>query len=213
MRIINGSHQGRRQDPRDVHGPRAPGRQARPLHAEVRSPASALRTGRCRLRHRGHQGNRWRAGGRHHHAREPAGGRAAAGLQADQAARVRGPVPDQLRRLREVPRRARRSCASTTRRCTTSRKSPRRSGFGFRCRLPRPAAHGHRAGAAGARVRARAGHQRAHGGVRSATHRRRSSSYVDNPAKLPPVERNRGDARAHHHCQHPRAARITSARC
>ena len=57
---------------------------------------------------------------------------AAAGLQAGPAARVRRHVPDRLGRLRQIPRRAVASCGSTIRRCTTSPRSPRALGFGFR---------------------------------------------------------------------------------
>ena len=56
-----------------------------------------------------------------------------------------------------------------------------RPGLRLPLRLPRPAAHGHRAGAPRARVRAHPGDQRSDGGLRSAAHRRRSSSTSTTP--------------------------------
>ena len=41
---------------------------------------------------------------------------------------------------------------------------------------------------------------------------RRRRQYVDNPAKLPDRQPDRRDPRADHHCEHPAAARLTSAR-
>jgi GTP-binding protein LepA len=58
----------------------------------------------------------------------------------------------------------------------------------FPRRLPRPAAHGHRAGAPRARIPDRADHVRADRHLRSEEDRRRGS-FVDNPTKLPPVDR------------------------
>ena len=108
-----------------------------PPDAATRSTSSAasrpsrwrcaeLARGRGGLRHRRHQGDRRRAGGRHHHRGIAAGDRAAAGIQAGAAAGVRRRVPGQHRGLRELPRRAGEAARSTTRRCTTSRKSPPR---------------------------------------------------------------------------------------
>ena len=69
-------------------------------------------------------------------------------------------------------------------------------GFGFRMRLSRPAAHGHRAGAPGARVQPRAGDQCSHRGVRSGCCTDGTVVYVDNPAsKLPPLNRDRSELR------------------
>ena len=68
---------------------------ARPAHAEVRDVRVAERR-RGRIRHRRYQGDRWRAGRRHDYAREQTEPDRAAWLQADQAARIRGPVPGQF---------------------------------------------------------------------------------------------------------------------
>ncbi len=80
-----------------------------------------------------------------------------------------------------------------------------RSGLRLPLRLPRPAAHGHRAGAPGARVRADARHQRPDGGLRGGTHRQ-AIVYVDNPGEAAAHQRNRRNPRADHHRQHPGAA-------
>ena len=106
VRVMNGSLQERRQDPRGVHRARAQRRPARPLHPQAHR-REGTRHRRRRLRGRRHQGDRRRPGRGHDHAGEPARGRPAPGLQADPAAGVRGPVSREHRRLREIPRRAR----------------------------------------------------------------------------------------------------------
>ena len=58
-------------------------------------------------------------------------------------------------------------------------------------RLPRPAAHGDRQGAARARVRPRPDRHRAERRVPRAPHRRRRSIVVDNPADLPDPQQHR----------------------
>ena len=96
-----------------------------------------------------------------------------------------GPLSGRLRGLRELSR-----CAQEA--------APERLGAAFRAggvdrarvRLPlrvsRPAAHGHRAGAAGARVRPESRHERPTVVYEVAQAPTASVEYVDNPAKLPP---------------------------
>ena len=191
---------------RGLDRPQLPRRPAGTLHAQAGGRARAIRR-RCGLRGRRHQGDRRRAGRRHHHAGEPAGAAAAAGLQADPAAGVRRAVPGQLRGLREVPRRARE--AAPERLGAALRAGSLRSArLRLPLRVPGPAAHGHRAGAARARVRADPGHQRTDGGVRGGAHATAPIEYVDNPAKLPPADEIERDPRADHPRQHPGAARL-----
>ena len=57
-----------------------------------------------------------------------------------------------------------------------------------------------------------AGHERADRRVRSRCAPTARIVYVDNPAKLPPQQRNRRPARADHHRQHPAAARARRRR-
>jgi len=59
------------------------GRQARPLHSQV-GRVAGTRYRRRRFRDCGHQGDRWRAGGRYHHPGEPSQSRQPAGIQTDQ---------------------------------------------------------------------------------------------------------------------------------
>ena len=109
VRVMNGTLKTGEKIRVLVHRPRAPGRQARSLHAQV--------AGRGRAATAGEVG--FVIAGIKEIDGAPVGDtitidsrpmrRAAAGLQGDQAAGVRGPVPGQLRRLRGVPRRACRS--------------------------------------------------------------------------------------------------------
>ncbi len=99
-----------------------------------------------------------------------------------------GLFPVELRRLRVVPRRAAEAEAQRLGAALRARGLDR-ARLRLPLRLPRPAAHGHRAGAARARVPAR----------RSSPARRPWSTRcvttdgeivnVDNPAKLPPVDK------------------------
>ena len=76
VRVMNGSLRTGEKIRVMVDRPRAPGRQARPLHAEVAGERVA-RDRRGGLRDRRHQGDRRCAGRRHHHARCAAGERGA----------------------------------------------------------------------------------------------------------------------------------------
>ncbi len=119
-----------RQDPRDVHRARLRGGQARPVHPEVDRARGAERR-RGRLRDRRHPRDRRRAGRRHHHARCAPMRRAAAGVQADPAARVRRPVPDQRRGLRALPRCTRQAQAQRLGAALRARSPPPRSASAF----------------------------------------------------------------------------------
>ena len=88
VRVMNGAlHTGAKIRVMST-GPQPPDRQARPLRAQARDPRLAAYR-RSRIRHRRHQRDRRRAGGRYHHAREQSGESAAGGLQAGAAAGVR----------------------------------------------------------------------------------------------------------------------------
>ena len=82
------------------------------------------------------------------------------------------------------------------------------AGAGLRLplRLPRPAAHGDRAGAPGARVRHGPDHHRADRGLPGAAARRHACIEIENPSKLPDPSQDRGDPRADHHRDDPDAA-------
>ena len=108
--------------------------------------------GRRRLHHRRHQGDRRREGRRHGHARGAARGGGAAGLQGREAAGVRRPLSGRVEPVRGAARRAQQ--AEAERRVAALRaRGVAGAGLRLPLRLPRPAAHGHRAGAARARVR------------------------------------------------------------
>ena len=101
-----------------------------------------------------------------------------------------------------------RSSPTSTKRCATRCRSCKLNdsslhyepevfaGARFRLplRLPRPAAHGHRAGAARARVRHGPDHDRADGHVRGAHAATARRSEIENPAKLPIRRRSRRSA-------------------
>ena len=123
-----------------------------------------LGPGRGRLLHRRHQGGRRRARRRHHHrAARPCAERAAR-LPAGQADGVRRHLPDRHGALRGSARRARQ--AAPQRRLVHARARDL-GGAGLRLplRLPGPAAHGDRPGAARARVQPRPHHHRADGAL------------------------------------------------
>ena len=92
------------------------------------------------------------------------GDRGAARLQGNPAAGVRRPVPDRGQRVRLAARRAGEAQAQ---RLVAALRAGSEPGAGLRLslRLPRPAAHGDRAGAAGARVRPGPDHDRAQRGL------------------------------------------------
>ena len=124
------------------------------------------------------------------------GHRGAARLQGNPAAGVRRPVPDRSERVRPAARRAREAQAQRLVAALRARGQP---GARLRLplRLPRPAAHGDRAGAARARVRPGPDHHRADRGLRGRAERRRRDPGRE------PVE----DARPGAHRRDPRADR------
>ena len=100
-------------------------------------PREKLDGRRGRLPHRRHQGAAGGQGRRHHHAREEAAQqrrrrhRAAARLQGDPAAGLRGPLSDRGERVRPAARRAGKAQAQRLARCATSPRSARRSASAF----------------------------------------------------------------------------------
>ena len=107
------------------------------------------------------------------HAREPGQG-AAARLPRRQADGVLRPLPDRVQPVRGAARRAREAVAQR-RGAVLGAGELRRARLRLPLRLPRPAAHGHRARAPGARVRRRPDGDDAVGRVRAHAHRRQPS--------------------------------------
>ncbi len=149
----------------------------------------SLDTGEVGLRGRGHQGDRRRAGRRHHHAGgEPGQARPLAGFKQVQPRVFAGLFPGELGRLRAVSRRAEEAQAQRFGAALRAR-GVHRAGLRIPLRLPGAAAHGDRAGAARARIRSRPHHQRADRGLRGAADRRLGRSTSTIPTKLPPQDR------------------------
>ena len=140
-----------------------------------------------------------------------AGGEAAAGLQGNQAAGVRRPLSGRVEPVRGAARRAREAAAE---RRVAALRAGILAGAGLRLplRLPRPAAHGHRAGAARARVRHGPHHDGADRGLPGPAARRHACIEIENPSKLPDLSRRRGDPRADHRPARSSCRRTTSAR-
>ena len=175
VRVMNGTLQDRRQDPRDVDRPQPPGRQARPLHAEAGASSSELGTGDVGFVVAGIKEIDGAPVGdtitlEHRPAPTPL-----PGFKQIKPRVFAGLFPINSEDYEKLPRRAR-EAAPQRLGAALRAGGLRRARLRLPLRLPRPAAHGHRAGAARARVRARAGHQRADRGLRGAAHRRRQSS-------------------------------------
>ena len=118
---------------------------------------------RGRLRHRQHQAGRGHQDWRHHH-RGGAAGAGAARLQAGQADGLRRHLPHRLGALRRIARGAGEAGAQ---RLVVHLRGRDLAGARLRLplRLPRPPAHGDRAGAARARVQPRPHRHRADGAL------------------------------------------------
>ena len=132
-------------------------------------------------------------------ARAP-GGRAAARLPGGQARRLLRPLPDRHRPLRGPARRARAAVAER-RRALLGARDLGGAGLRLSLRLPRPAAHGHRARAPGARVRPRAARDDAERPLRGHASLRRAHRGPQ-PDRHARSRLDRGDRRA----LHPRLA-------
>ena len=167
----------RRADPHDGERRRLRRRPARRVHAEIGGarPADRRRGGLPDRRHQGAPGGQGR---RHDHAREEAAEqrrrrhRAAAGLQGDPAAGLRRPLPDRGERVRPAPRRPGEAQAQRLVAALRARGEPG-ARLRLSLRLPRPAPHGDRPGAARARVRPGPDHDRAVGRLRGPAQQRR----------------------------------------
>jgi GTP-binding protein LepA len=111
------------------------------------------------------------------------GAGAAAGLQGSPAAGVRRPVPGRSQPVRRAARLAGKAEAER-RRADVRAGSVAGAGLRLPLRLPRPAAHGNRAGTPRARIRHGPDHHGADRGVRGRDARRQHPA-VDNPSKMP----------------------------
>ena len=138
-------------------------------------------------------------------------GAAAGGLQGIEADGVRGALSDRGESVRRAARRDRKAAPQ--------RREPRlRAGnfagarLRFSRRLSRPAAHGNRAGAAGARVRHQPDRDRADGRLPGAHHRRARVTMVDNPVASARREHDRGDRGAVHPGLDSHARRVSRRR-
>ena len=142
-----------RPDPADGVRRRGRAPRARRVPPAAR-PREAADRGRGRLRRDGAQERPRRAGRRHDHERRAARQRAAARLPGGEEPRLRRHLPDQRRGLPAAPRRAR-EAPPQRRELHLRARVLGRARLRLPLRLPRPAAHGDRPGAARARVRAR----------------------------------------------------------
>ena len=128
------------------------------------------------------------------------------GIQGRQAAGVRGALPGRVEPVRGAARRARQAQAQ---RRIAALRAGGLAGAGLRLplRLPRPPAHGHRAGAARARVRHGPDHDGADRRLSGAAARRDADRDRESVEAARPLAR-RGDPRADHHGDDPDAAGI-----
>ena len=136
------------------------------------------------LPHHRHQGRERAPRRRHADDQARRRHRAAARLPRGQADGVLRPVPDRLRRLSRPARRAG-EAHPQRRRPELGARDLRGAGLRLPLRLPRPAAHGHRARAPGARVRPRAADHDAQRGVRGHAHRRHACCRSTAPTTSP----------------------------
>ena len=206
--------EGRRDGPLHGHRQRAPGGRGGRVQPQD-DPDRRPERGRGGLRGRQHQDPGRRQGGRHHdprpHPQHPALHRDAARLQGAAAGGVRRHLPHQQRRLREPAGRHGPAAAERQLVQVRARDQP---GARLRLplRLPRPAAHGDRPGAAGAGVRPGPHHHRPLGALQGSPHRRhrRGGGQPLQAAAPAPDRQHRG---ADHRGDHPHPRRTSSAAC
>ena len=139
-----GDPEAARQDPADGRRGHLQLRAGRRVHAEVRRARVAVGR-RSRLHHRRHQGDPRRQGRGYGDPRVATGRRRTSRIQGRQAAGLRGALSGRVEPVRGAARRARE--AEAERRVAALRaRGVAGAGLRFPLRLPRPAAHGHRAG-------------------------------------------------------------------
>ena len=177
VRVVDGAlHEGR-GDPRDAGRHRRPTSTTSASSRPQMTPVDGARRRRGRLpHHRASRTSRKLRVGDTLTTRGQPRDRAAARLPRGQADGVLRAVPDRLRPLPRAARRAREARRSTTPRCRWEPETSDALGLRLPLRLPRPAAHGHRARAPGARVRPRAAGDDAERRVRGDADRRRGRS-------------------------------------
>ena len=151
VRVFDGHDRRRRPHPADVERREVPGHRGRRVRAAP-GQGRAPRPGRGRLLHGGDQGHPRRQDRRHRHQRRAPRGGAVAGLQGGQADGVLRAVSDRVDPVRAAARRDGEAAAERLGVQLRAGELPR-ARIRLPLRLPRPAAHGHRARAAGARVR------------------------------------------------------------
>ena len=183
VRVVNGTLQQGHQDP--ASSPRRRTSRSSRSARSRRTPSEleTLSVGRGRLRHRQHQAGRRHQDRRHHH-RGRAAGAGAARLQGRQADGVRRHLPDRLGALRRAPRGAREAGAQ---RLVVHLRGGDLAGARLRLplRLPRPPAHGDRAGAPRARVQPRPHRHRADGALPRRARPTATVNEIANPAAMP----------------------------
>ena len=150
IRIVDGSLHAGRPPPFHAGQRRPRHRRGRRAHARGR-PGGASRAGRGRLSHRRDQGRRRGPLRRDRHHGAARGHRGACRLPGSQAHGVLRPLPGGRRRVARPARRPRQAQAQRRQLHLRARVVPRPRDR-LPLRVPGPAAHGDRAGAAGARV-------------------------------------------------------------
>ena len=166
VRVVDGALEPRRPDPADGDRRGLRRRAARRVHAASRCRATRCRAGEVGFVIAGIKELQAAKVGdtvtleKKLPNNAGAGDRAAARLQGNPAAGLRRPLPDRGERVRRAARRAGKAQAQ---RRVAALRAGGQPGAGLRLplRLPRPAAHGDRAGAARARVRPGPDHHRA----------------------------------------------------
>ena len=181
------------QDRADEHRRGLPVRAGRRVHAEVAGRRSSLAAGEVGFVVAGIKELRAAKVGDTITRADRPRRRAAARLQGNQAAGVRRPLPGRIQPVRGDARGAREAAPE---RLVAALRAGGVAGARLRLplRLPRPAAHGHRAGAPGARARPGADHHRAVGGLRGAAARRHGGAGRPTRPSCPIRRRSRRSA-------------------